>query len=410
LTGGALNTLYKGHIMHAQMKRADLDVGRVAADTPPGPLRVLQVCLGYFPYAGGVETHVYEVSRRLARAGVDVTVLTVDLSGQLPRSEEVDGVRVQRVGAWPANREFCVAPGLYKAIARGHWDVIHCQGVHSLVPPLAMLAAWRAKTPFVVTFHTGGHTSRLRNAIRGMQWATLRPLLARATRLIAVSKFEARFFRQRLRLPSERFATIQNGSHLPHLAPRVVVETVGASGPDPLIVSVGRLERYKGHHRVIAALPCVREQYPDARLLILGSGPYEADLRQLALSLGIADRVEIRMIPPGERQEMASTLASASLMTLLSDYEAHPIAVMEALALKCPVLVSDNSGFHELAEEGLVRAIPQGSDAAVTAAAMVEQLRAPMVPASVDLPTWDGCAAQLIDIYRSVVRETQCAS
>ncbi len=401
--------------MQAQMTRSDLDVRGVAADTTPAPLRVLQVSLGYFPYAGGVETHVYEVSRRLVRAGVDVTVLTVDTSGRLPSVEEVDGVRVQRVRAWPANREFCIAPDLYRTITRGHWDVIHCQGVHTLVPPLAMLAAWRAKTPFVVTFHTGGHTSRLRNAIRGLQWATLRPLLARATRLIAVSKFEARFFRQRLRLPGERFATIQNGSHLPQLVARPAaapkgVDVASPFAQGPLIVSVGRLERYKGHHRVIAALPRVRAEYPDARLLILGSGPYEAALKRLAVTLGVADRVEIRMIPPTERQEMAATLAGASLMTLLSDYEAHPIAVMEALALKCPVLVSDTSGFRELAEEGLVRAIPQRSDDAAVAAAMVEQLRAPLAPASVDLPTWDGCTAQLIDLYRGVVQETQCAS
>ena len=384
---------------------AEHDGATTGSGGETAPLRVLQVALGYYPYAGGLETHVHEVSRRMAAAGVQVTVLTVDTGRGLPATEEIEGVQVRRVRGWPANREICLAPGIYSAIQRGEWDIIHCQGVHTMVPPLAMLAAVRAKTPFVLTFHSGGHTSRLRNLIRGTQWRALRPLLARAARLIAVSKFEARLFGEHLRLPEGRFATIRNGAGLPKPTSPVPPRIPGA--PDPLIVSVGRLERYKGHQRIIEALPRVRGRYPGARLLILGSGPYEHDLRDLAELLGVADSVEIRMIPPGQRQEMAETLARASLMTLLSDYEAHPIAVMEALALKCPVLVSDTSGFSELAEEGLVRAIPQQSNAAAVAAAVLEGLRDPLIPEQLELPTWESCTADLISLYREVVRESR---
>ena len=45
-----------------------------------GQLRLLMVTPRYFPYVGGVETHVYEVARRLADVGVEVTVLTKRLS------------------------------------------------------------------------------------------------------------------------------------------------------------------------------------------------------------------------------------------------------------------------------------------------------------------------------------------
>ena len=309
----------------------------------PRRLRVLQVALGYFPYAGGLETHVHEVSKRLAKSGVETTVLTVDTSRRLPRVEHIDGVQVRRVHGWPGNREFCLAPDLHREILNGSWDVIHCQGIHTLVPPLAMVSACRAKTPFVVTFHSGGHSSGVRKAVRGAQWRALRPLLLRAARLVAVSRFEAAYFQHHLALPADRFVTIRNGSQLPNL-------TIPApESRGTLVVSVGRLERYKGHQRVIAALPFMLAQYPDVRLLILGSGPFESQLRQQAQDLGVADRVEIRMMAPGNREEMARTLGQASVMALLSEYEAHPIAVMEALALKCPVLVCDTSGFSELA-------------------------------------------------------------
>lgn len=358
-------------------------------------LRVLQVTPRYRPYIGGVETHVYEVSRRLASAQVDVTVLTVDPTGEMKPVEETEGVQVCRVRAWPTNRDYYFAPGIYSVIARGKWDIVHCQCYHTLVPPLAMLAAWRAGIPYVVSFHSGGHSSPRRNAIRKTQWALLRPLLARAQKLIAVSQFEARHFRQELGVPPEQVVVIPNGSHMPKitLPPK-------QTGP-AVIVSVGRLERYKGHHRVIGALPAILQERPDVRLKVVGSGPYEAELRALAQKLQVADQVQIFAMPPGNRQAMAELLASSALVTLLSDYEAHPISVMEALALQCSVLVADTSGLSELAEAGLAQAIPLHSSPEQVATAILHQLRHPLHPAAIELPTWEGCTNALLKIYRA---------
>ena len=63
-----------------------------------------------------------------------------------------------------------------------------------------------------------------------------------------------------------------------------------------LIVSSGRLERYKGHDRAIKALPIVRRSIPDATLRILGSGPYESHLRSLIQSLGLQKFVTIEYV------------------------------------------------------------------------------------------------------------------
>src|SRR5438128_1723946 len=118
--------------------------------------RVLLVTARYFPHIGGTETHVYEVAQRLARADVDVTVLATDPSATLPTDEIVNGVHIKRVRAWPAHHDYYFAPGIYRFITQGQWDIVHCQGYHTLVAPLAMLAALRARIPYIVTFHSGG--------------------------------------------------------------------------------------------------------------------------------------------------------------------------------------------------------------------------------------------------------------
>src|SRR3954454_16054731 len=120
-------------------------------------MRVLQVTARYYPYMGGIETHVYEVARRMAAQDVDVTVLSTDVSGKLPARETLDGVKLIRVPSYPRTLDFYFAPQIYSEIMRGSWDIVHCQGYHTFVPPIAMLAAQRAHFPYVLTFHSGGH-------------------------------------------------------------------------------------------------------------------------------------------------------------------------------------------------------------------------------------------------------------
>ncbi|HZT05864.1 MAG TPA: glycosyltransferase family 4 protein [Chloroflexota bacterium] len=352
----------------------------------------------YLPQIGGVETHVYEVSRRLARMGLDLTIATTDLTGRLRPREEVDGVKIRRVRAWPSDRDYYFAPGIRAAIADGPWDLVHCQGYHTLVTPIAMLSALQRGIPYAVTFHSGGNSSHVRNALRGLQRAALRPLLSRASALIGVSRFEADFFSRRLRIPRNRFVVIANGSDLP-ASPAPTED----STDETLILSIGRLERYKGHQRILDALPLIRRHIANARLRIVGSGPYEQQLRRRARQLGMDKYVEIRPVPAADRSAMASLLSRASLVTLLSDYEAHPIAIVEALSLSRPVLVSDTSGLREFGETGQARMISVRALPSQIAYAALKQLESPITAPAVAVPTWDECAAAVLRVYQSIV-------
>lgn len=354
----------------------------------------------FFPSLGGVETHVAEVSRRLAARGDAVTVLTADRSGTLPDREDWDGVEVQRVRGWPPHVDWQFAPGILGFVRSGEWDIVHVQSYHTFVAPLAMAAARTASIPYVVTFHGGGHSSRVRTRLRGAQLALLRPLLARADKLVAVAAFEIDLYGRRLRLPSDRFILIPNGSDLPATSNRAS----GRPASTDLIVSVGRLERYKGHQHVIAALPHIIERRPATRLWIAGSGPYREELAALAATLGVADRVEVRAVPADDRAAMAEQLSRASVVVLASDFETNPLAAVEAAALGLPLVVADNSGLHELADRGFARPVPDVTDARELAGAVLEELEHPRPRPPLELPTWDDCTAGLAALYEDVTR------
>src|SRR5262249_22161652 len=163
--------------------------------------------------------------------------------------------QVLRVPAWPRGRDYYLAPGIAGVIGQRGWDLVHCQGIHTPVPLLAMISARRAGIPYLITFHTGGHSSRLTNAMPTTQWRPAGPLRRNAASLIAVSHFEAAVIARHARLGDKRVTVIRNGGGLPPPRPG----TVAVPGR---IVSSGRLELYKGHHRVIEALPHVVREVP----------------------------------------------------------------------------------------------------------------------------------------------------
>lgn len=373
---------------------------KLEAEAPGGPLRVLMVTPRSPLAQGGVERHVMEVSRRLATGGATVEVLCTEPGAKEVREEERDGVPIRTLPAWPAERDWCLAPRLWREMSRQRWDVVHVQSYHTFVAPLAMLRALWLRIPYVVTFHGGGHSSETRNRVRRLQRRILRPLLRRARKLVAVARFEIEEYGAELGLPPERFALIPNGIDLAFSADAVASN--GAPDRPPAIASIGRLERYKGHHRVLAAFPHLLSREPGARLLIVGKGPYEAELREQAEQLGLGDSVEFTSTPPDQPMAMADLLRGISLVVLLSDFETHPLVALEAAAAGRRLLVADASGLAELAEDGLARAIsPQASPEAV-ASAMADELEKPPPTARPTLSSWDECAAKLHELYRSL--------
>src|ERR1700733_4156028 len=232
------------------------------------PLRVAMVTASALPRVGGIETHVHEVSTRLGAGGVGVTVLTTDPSGELPPEGSLPGYRIRQWRAYPRSRDYFLAPGLARHLLRADdYDLIHIQGVHNLVAPTALAAARRSGVPSVLTFHTGGHSSGLRGKLRPLQWRLLAPLLRSTAALVAVCDYERQIFAPVLGAGKETIRLIRNGCE-----PLPVDPTAEKTEGSPLLVSVGRLERYKGHHRILRAFPAILAKETDARLVLAGSG------------------------------------------------------------------------------------------------------------------------------------------
>lgn len=120
------------------------------------------------------------------------------------------------------------------------------------------------------------------------------------------------------------------------------------------ILAVGRLDPIKGFATLIEALALLDRRGVPFHCRLLGSGPLEAGLRQLARERGIADRVEFAGAQP--QDVVRRWMAEAAMFVLPSEVASDgnrdgiPVALMEAMATGCPVVSTRVSGIPELVE------------------------------------------------------------
>ncbi len=165
-----------------------------------------------------------------------------------------------------------------------------------------------------------------------------------------------------------------------------------------LLVSTGNLIPLKGQALVIEALAIL----PDVRLLLAGSGPDHAALRQQAAQLGLSDRVHFGAYVP---TELSILLAAADAMVLPSEREGLANAWIEALACGTPLVITDVGGAREVVTSPAAGRLVERNPLAI-AAGIRELLANPPSQAEVAAHaarfSWDANAAQLTEHYRLV--------
>ena len=122
-----------------------------------------------------------------------------------------------------------------------------------------------------------------------------------------------------------------------------------------MLTMVARFEPQKDHPSLLKALARLRNHA--WRLELIGEGPLLERTRDLARSLGIADRVEFL----GQRSDVAERLATSQVYVLSSNWEGFPRSILEAMRAGLPVVASDVAGVSEAVVDGVTGyVVPRG--------------------------------------------------
>jgi len=313
------------------------------------PLRVLQIGPYSKPH-GGVQGHVVALRRYLQARGVSCEV--VDLN----RERRTDGAGVYG----PRH-----AAELARLLLTLRYDVAHLHvggNLTARLVGLALLCAGRPRSGSVFTFHSGGYPSSPEG--RAARPRSLRGLaMRRFDRVVAVNEEIAAWFGQ-VGVPAERVRVIHPYA-LPAAPPAV-------EPPEPLrsflarhrprLVSVGLLEPEYDLPLQIEVLGRVRERFPEAGLVLVGSGSLEGELRRRIAAEPFGEHV--LLCGDVERQVTLRVIADSDVMLRTTLYDGDSISVREAVHFGVPVVATDRAP----RPEG-VRLVPAQDPARISEAA-----------------------------------------
>ena len=218
------------------------------------------------------------------------------------------------------------------------------------------------------------------------------------------------------RLRPPRVDCIHNGVEIRNVVvrrqPQDIRRELGVDAGAPLLGTVGRLSRVKGHDGFLRAARLVLEKEPHARFLLVGAGPLEGDLRALAVELGVAGAC----LFVGARTDVHDLIAAMDVFVLPSLHEGIPMAILEAMVLGRPIVATAVGGVPEVIrhrDNGLLVAPGDASalaDACLTLSRnrhLAARLGARAAHVVADEFSHEQSGRALMDTYRRVAGKSQ---
>lgn len=422
-------------------------------------MRILMLSWEYPPHiVGGLGSHVAALVPALARAGVQVHVVTPRWAGG-ESEEAVAYAKARRAPKGKGNAARRMGPRTNDSLAVVHrvdppvklasdffadaqktnrnleeeaqilfeqyggFELIHAHDW--LVEFAATALKHQYKVPLIATIHAterGRGRGYLGNdaskAINGTEWS----LTYEAWRVLCTSQFMAEEVRSYFGVPGNKIDLVPNGVDC---APFDALDktdlsdfrTKWARKSEQIVFSVGRLVLEKGAHLLVEAAPRVLAEVPNARLVIAGTGPMGDTLKRRVWELGVSGQVTIAgFISDPDRDRL---LKVSDVAVFPSLYEPFGIVALEAMAAKCPVVVSSVGGLTEVVESGVTGLTVEPNNVDSLAWGILETLRNvrqararakaayQMVK---DEYNWDRVAALTIEAYERVLKERKASN
>jgi glycosyltransferase involved in cell wall biosynthesis len=294
----------------------------------------------------GAEVLVHDFVAR-ATPGLEQVVVTLDAVGPLGDSLRERGIAVECVGRRPGV-DLGLPARLSRALARHRADVVHA---HQYTPYFYSAIATRlvpARPALIFTEH-GRHVPDFR---RPKRVAFNRVALAWTARVTAVCGYVKRLLVANEGIAPERIDVIYNGVDAARFQERLdgaaTRRALGIAEDERVVCCVARFHPVKDHPTLVRGFAKAAARVPRARLLLVGGGDREGELRALCGELGIAPRVTFA----GPRSDVPEVLAASDLFAMTSLSEGTSVTLLEAMLARRAAVVTAVGGNPEIVEDG----------------------------------------------------------
>ena len=370
----------------------------------------------FHPLIGGAEKQALMQARCLRARGIEATVLTFHQERAWPKHEEIEGVPVIRVAGSVLHKRGQLPQPLQKLFYlvammlmgwsvwqhRHHFDILHVYQLNIIALPTAF-ACWMAHKAMMVAIRCTGsetplstHQSLLAGPLDphlpclripgrfkpGHDLEDLerlgKPIVRlthtllvhiHAVALVLSSRMKSYAAAHNFLLPDMQL--IPNGIDITQYHPQTDVPSNEEKAHT--VVCVARLSYEKGIDVLLQAWRLVANMEPQAHLRIIGDGPLQSQLTDIAQALNISQSITFA----GEQHDIPAQLSRGNLVVSASRWEGMPNAVLEAMACGIPCVATRVSGSEDIIQHEINGLLVEAGDYQAMAGAILTLLRDP---------------------------------
>ena len=310
---------------------------------------------------GGVERYVTEIAQHMNGNGYEIVLVTpCDGGNGAHRSSDPSVVHIPRLGMFFSTPVFS-PHHLLRCVS--DFDIVHTQGTFPILSDFSPLLAKLKRVPSVITYHFDpSPPGACGEVIARLYKLTLAKFIRQHDRFI----FATKSYRDNARLfdgiAEDRVRYVPYGVDTDYFVPDTTVPVKDR------FLFVGRFVPYKAIPILLKAMALVNKELPNHELCLVGGGPLEKSIREMAKRLG----VNARFVGQVSDDQLRSFYRS-SIATVLSSHdkqEAYGLVLTESLSCGTPVVAADIPGVREAAMNGGKLVEPKSSES--LASAMIE--------------------------------------
>ncbi len=372
--------------------------------------------LAYSPFVGGAEIAVQEITKRLSDR--DFFVFTNRFDSRWPQAERDGNVAIIRLGKGSAGSSYygrfsekiAYVFRAWRAAERSHKE----KPFRAIWVVMASYAGFAAllfklrhpKVPMLLTLQEGDSETHILGRV-GVFYPLWKLIFKRSDFIQAISSYLADFGRRHgARCPIE---VVPNGVSLDKI---INIKSKSKNDDKKIIITTSRLVHKNGVDTLIRAV--AKLSLADWRLMILGSGPDEAMLKNLAQDLGVAERVQF--LGHVDPEKISGYLAEADIFVRASRSEGLGNSFLEAMAAGIPVIGTNVGGIPDFLkdrETGLFVKVDDPKDLAekitllltdIDLARMISENGKRLVEENY---TWDKIAGRMNSIFSNLTNNSQ---
>lgn len=298
---------------------------------------------------GGAEKLVVDQANYLSSHGFDVSVLTLK-KDKLGNFRGRLAIPKEKVFFMDSDFNILSVFKLYKFLRNQNFDFVVSNLFlsNTLIRVASFLLLRRPK---IIIYEHNAYGREKKGKHLFVDW-----LLSFITLKIIAVSVEVEEYLVKNRISKDKIKVIKNGIEFPKVdygAARLKRQSLGVEDSDILVVAVGNVSYQKGHDVLLDAASIVNSGGARRHLFLVCGDDRDKilanSLREKIVKYGLADNFKLL----GSREDVADIVSAADIFAMPSRWEGLSIALLEAMSLKKPVLVSDVKSMREVISDGI---------------------------------------------------------